>query len=212
MKLSLILTIFICLSAQTNDMASWNSLSLKTDLTKKFSIKMSQEFRFDDNISHIDKYHTDFGLEYSISKAFSIGSSYRFIRNQNSKEDYKIQNRLSFDLNYETRFDQFKLSSRIRIQNKWDEFDDSVNHIRNKLSLKYKTESSSLNPYFAIESYYKFGESKDSEFSKMRYTLGGTVLKSNYGKLNVFYRIQNELNVKKPDTDFIFGLKYAIEL
>ena len=97
-----------------------------------------------------------------------------------------------------------------KYQNK-NEFrkDDVANqHIRFKTYVGYNLKKWKLDPKFSAEIYHKIGDEISNKFDKYRFTLGTEYKFKKLGKLNIFFRIEKELNELFPETTNIIGLKY----
>jgi hypothetical protein len=153
------------------------------------------------------------GVDYKINKHFSLGANYRFYQNKNSDNNFQTQHRLSADAEYKHKVNRFSLAYRLRFQNKDEDFfTGSSNHnlynIRNKFSLAYNIKKFKLDPYFNVELYRQIEDVNTSELSKLRWTIGLDYSLKKRGNIDLFYRIDNELNQSYNKDTYILGLGY----
>ena len=208
---------FLSVNAQesivSSDLEQWTSLGVSKKLNDKWEISLDQEFRFKNDMSQFDIYLADLGIDYKINKHFSVGANYRFYQNKDSENNFATQHRLSGDLKYKQKINRFKLTYRIRIQNKDEEFflnesDQNIYNLRNKFSVDYNIRNFKLDPFFDIELYRQIEDVNTTELSKLRSTLGFEYSLKKFGDLQLFYRIDNELNQTYNKDTYIVGVGY----
>lgn len=202
----------------TNDLESWNSITVRYKPNKKWSFELQEQLRLDENISEISEYFTQLGIERSITKNFDFGVGLRFIRendNEGSIQGYENHFRFHLDAMYKHELKRFTLQYRLRYQNKNDlsistsEGDYAKQNIRFKAGMEYNFKNWKLDPKFSAELFNRFQkEEDDNGFSKLRFTLGTDYKFKKLGKLGLFYRIEKDLNETIPETTNIIGLKY----
>ncbi|GAA3650572.1 DUF2490 domain-containing protein [Flavivirga jejuensis] len=202
----------------TNDLASWNTIAIKYKLNKKWSFGLEEQLRLKSNVSEIDNYFTQLNAEYEIFNNFELGGGLRYVRkndNQGNVQGYENHFRFNIDASYKHKINDFSLKYRLRYQNKNElgvsnsEGDYANQHIRFKTAVGYNIKKWKLDPKFSAELFHHFEEGEDSEFDKYRLTLGTSYEFKKNGKIDVFYRIEKELNETTPETTNIIGLKYT---
>ena len=57
--------------AQEKDFGLWTTVNLEKKFSKKFSGTLTQEFRFNENVSQLDNAFTNLSADYNFSKALS---------------------------------------------------------------------------------------------------------------------------------------------
>ncbi|MEO9510952.1 MAG: DUF2490 domain-containing protein [Flavobacteriaceae bacterium] len=203
----------------TNDLESWNSITIKYKPNKKWNFELQEQLRLDENISEVSEYFTQLSVERSIFKNFDFGVGLRFIRendNEGSIQGYENHFRFHLDAMYKHKINDLTLKYRLRYQNKNDlsvstsEGDYAKQNIRFKAGLEYNFKSWKLDPKFSAELFNRFQKDDDDNgFSKYRLTLGTDYKFKKLGKLGLFYRIEKDLNETIPETTNIIGLKYV---
>ncbi len=200
----------------TRDLEQWTSVEISKKLGKRWNISLNQEFRFIQDVSRFDVYFADLGVDFKLNKHFSIGANYRLYQNKNNDGVFKTKHRWNADFQYKHKISQFKIAYRLRFQNKDEDFfkSDIINNmysIRNKLSANYNIRNFKLDPFVAAELYSHFNKTISAEFNKLRWTAGLKYSLNKFGDLELFYRIENELNQTYNKNTYIIGLGYKIK-
>ena len=195
------------------DLEQWTSVGISKKLGKNWKLSLDQEFRFTNDISQFDIYFTDFGVDYKLNKHFSLGANYRFYQNKNYEGTFQTQHRWSTDAEYKQKIDRFTLAYRLRFQNKDEDFftsesSNNLYNLRNKFSLDYNIKNFKFDPFFEAELYRQIYDATTTELSKLRWTLGLEYSLKKFGDLEMFYRIDNELNQSYNKNTYIFGIGY----
>jgi Protein of unknown function (DUF2490) len=196
-----------------SDLEQWTSIGISKKLGKNWKLSLDQEFRFSKDISQFDTYFTDLGVDYKINKHFSVGANYRFYKNKNKDLDFVTQHRWSTDAKYKQKINRFTLAYRLRFQNKDEDFftsesSNNLYNLRNKFSVDYNINKFKFDPYFDVELYRQIEDVNTTELSKLRWTLGLEYSLKKFGDLEMFYRIDNELNQSYNKNIYIIGLGY----
>lgn len=197
----------------TGDLEQWTSIGISKKINKHWKISIDQEIRFSKDASEFDIYLADLGLDYKINKHFSLGANYRFYQNKNSEEVFVTQHRWSTDVSYKQEINRFTLAYRLRFQNKDEDFFTSTTtnnlyNLRNKFSIDYNIKGFKFDPYLDVELYRQIQDVNTTELSKLRWTIGLEYSLKKLGDIDVFYRIDNELNQSYTKNTYILGVGY----
>tara|TARA_R110001583_G_scaffold160872_1_gene312778 strand:+ start:53133 stop:53840 length:708 start_codon:yes stop_codon:yes gene_type:complete len=204
--------------SQNSDLANWTTVGLEYELNKKWNFGIEEQLRLKEDISTIDEYFTQLSAEYSISKKFTLGAGLRYIKENDTEgniQGYENHFRFNADASYKHKINNFTLKYRLRYQNKNElgvsnsEGDYANQHIRFKTAIDYNFKNWKLDPKFSAEIFNHFEEGKTNGYDKYRLTFGTEYKLKNAGKINLFYRIEKELNESIPKTTNIIGLKYT---
>lgn len=222
-KLKSILIILLAFAINTNaqdtkvtaDLEMWNSISVSKKISDRWKVSLSEELRFTEDISRFDIFFTEMELAYKINKHISTEFGYRFYQNKNSDDEFFSQHRFSLGLAYKQKLDRFTLGYKLKFQNKDEDFLSSsstsnVSNLRNKLSVDYNINHFKLEPFFNVELFRKYETDEDSYFSKLRWTLGASYPVTKKSDVQLFYRLDNELNQTYAKDTYILGLGYKI--
>jgi len=211
------LTVIQLLNAQetkvVSDIEQWTSIGISKEFNKHWKLSLEQEFRFTQDMSNFDTYLADLGVGYKLNKHFSFGLNYRFYQNKNADEIFKTQHRFSTDIQYKHKLSRFTLAYRLKLQNKDEDFftagsGENLFNLRNKFSVEYNINNFKLDPFFDVELYRSIENAGSTELSKLRWTLGVNYSLKKYGGVELFYRLDNELNQTYNKDTYIIGLGY----
>lgn len=92
------------------------SAEVDKKLMKGLHAFVNGEARLNDNFGNFYRYQGTVGASYKVNNYLKTALSYTFIENKNSKDEWKIRNRFTFDITGSYRFGDFKLSLRERLQ------------------------------------------------------------------------------------------------
>lgn len=120
------------------------SAEVDKKLMKGLHAFVNGEARLNDNFGNFYRYQGTVGASYKVNNYLKTALSYTFIENKNSKDEWKIRNRFTFDITGSYRFGDFKLSLRERLQltckdvnNKYQDVDKGLT-LRSRLMVQYK--------------------------------------------------------------------------
>jgi hypothetical protein len=199
--------------AQWNDAQLWTSVNLEKKIIKGFTVSLSEEVRFSENITEVGIFFTDIGLNYKINKNWRISGNYRFTNKIQLDNSYSKRHRYYFDLSYRKKFYQFTLLARTRFQSQYADVNSSeTGHLpeyysRNKLTLKYSI-TKNISPYLSAEAFIPLNNPNVKGIDNMRYSLGAEWEFVKNSTLDVYYMIQQEYQVKNRERDFVTGIGY----
>jgi len=205
------------LKAQLKDAGLWTSVSLEVKVAKKLAAGISQEFRFNENISELGAAFTDLGLGYKINKHFQVSANYRFIQRRRLDDYYSFRHRFYVDIKYSRKVKPFEFSWRGRFQDQYSDIgraDDGgvpEYYLRNKLSAKLDTDKD-YTPYISIELFSLLNYPRNNPIDAMRSTAGIEYAFTKHHKIDLYYMIQKDLNIGRPRTDFVIGIGYSYKL
>ncbi|OFZ65163.1 MAG: hypothetical protein A3D92_19310 [Bacteroidetes bacterium RIFCSPHIGHO2_02_FULL_44_7] len=222
-------------STVVSDYETWAGVSVqKSFLKKKLELGFTQEFRFDDNSTHLDQYFSELTLDYEFYKGFKIGGGYRFIRN-NKNSGYKNEQRLFADLSYKHKIDRWTLNYRLRFQNhdelgvSRDAGDDITQKYRLRVKAGYNIKNWKVDPYVSVEGFFarenrgvNYIESITerviySGFEKLRYTIGLDYSVKKWFEISAYYRIEQGFKsypaaFNTPTILYVGGLNLTFKL
>lgn len=210
-KIILVLSLLLgmkIMQAQTTDVELWSGGALDVKLHKRFSASLEQVFKFNDTISHFKSAYTELGGKFKINRMFSFGFNYRYIENPPAKNAHRFSGDFIFNLGKKG----FPLSFQYRLRyqrEKGVNNNNAEDYVRNKFKLDYNL-SKLVDPYISLEPFFRFNGK--NEFRVMRYEIGleWRIIKNL--QLTSFYRLQKDVNVKRPDKTHVIGLMLSYEI
>jgi len=222
-RLLVILLFAICglntsaVHGQQKDAGIWTSAGLETKVAKNLTASVSQEFRFNENVSELGTYFTDAGLSYKINKYLQVAANYRYILKRRVDDSYSPRHRFYVDIKLQKKFKPFDLQFRTRLQDQYADIGHASDggiaeyYSRNKVSLKWDIKKP-IEPYISLELFTPLNYPREYAFDNIRSSAGVEYALSKHHNFDLFYMIQKELNVSEPTTDFIIGIGYLYKL
>ena len=214
---AVLILFFINSIAQINDAQMWTEVGVIKKINKKFRLELQQSVRLRQNVTQIDKYFTEFGVKYSLTKKMQFGASYRFEEEKRLEEYFSIRHRLSVDASYKQKINNLTLRLRTRFQAKFYDFHSSEagsipeNHVRIRLKASYKFAEFPVTPSFAAEFYYATNGITKNSIDKYRFTLGGKYKINKRNTVALNYRLQKQINIANPLNLYILILAYEYD-
>jgi hypothetical protein len=222
-RIIVVLAFIICgyssnsIYAQQRDAGLWTSISLDVKVTQKLTAGVSQEFRFNENVSELGTYFTDAGLGYKISKNLQVAANYRFIQKRRVDDSYSPRHRFYLDVKFRKKIKPFNFQLRSRLQDQYADIGRAADggiaeyYSRNKFSLEWDNRKS-FKPFVSVELFSPLNYPREYAFDNMRYVAGIELAYSKHHNFEFFYMIQKEFHAANPVTDYIAGVGYLFKL
>lgn len=219
--LALSVLLSVGLNAQTQDLGMWNTISVNKDITDKFSVGIDQELRLRDNLSTINLVYTNFGATYKVTDFFKVGLTYRFIDKHKSDFSWGVRNRGYIDLTFRVKPAKFTISYRARFQMEWrgagysDRYGNVPEiYLRNQVKISYQL-TDKIEPYIGDEVRWQIQNPRipyHNGIDRTRAFAGVTYEINQKNKVGTYFLYQHEFNVNDPETLYIIGLEYSLNL
>jgi hypothetical protein len=204
------------LSAQVNDAALWTNITIEKEVIKNLDLILTEEVRFNENITEAGSFFTDIGAEYRIAKGFKAGIFYRNIHKRQPDDSYSRNNRFYTDVSYRQKVKRFEVSYRVRFQVQYNGYNTSETghlpewYFRQKIHFGYNTKSR-FDPYLDGEFWYWINP-EWSRFDNVRISAGIVTRITKKHSIDTGYLINKEFNVADPYTYYIVYIGYKIML
>lgn len=193
-KASLFLFLFpLFLFGQESDFKLWSKLSLDYSLSKKSKLSFTQGSRWRENASLKDELHSNLSYDQKMNKNLRLGAAYRFILEYDIFFNRFLSHRINIDARYRKKWNRLSFVNRARVQ-----FSDKF-VLRDRLSIHYNIRKTPLSPYTAFEIYNNL-----NSFNRFRATLGANYPVFKDLSLDIYYRVQQDID--KSRTSYILGL------
>ncbi len=215
--LPIILLFSLSLKGQDRDAGLWTSFSFEAKVAKKLNATISQEFRFNENISELGTSFMEAGLSYKLNKHFQVSADYRFSQKRRVDDYYSFRHRMYIDVKYEKKIKPVQFQFRSRLQDEYADIGRASDggrpeyYLRNKLNLSFDLDKP-YSPYVSVELFSPLNYPYFNAFDNIRTLAGVEYSFSKRHKIELFYMIQKELNVSRPQTDFNLGFGYSFKL
>jgi hypothetical protein len=197
-----------------NNYGLWTSAGIRKDF-HQWKLELNEEFRFRDQAPTLGRYITELSAGYDVADWLSLGAGYRLTRDRDKDSNWRTLHRFVVDARMSRDIGRIRISYRLRYTNE-DDFiaggHDSNYFLRQKAEAEYHIRDSRWEPFFSGELYYQLPDDNAGAFNKIRYTLGTKVALDHRNRFGLFLRLQHELNVSRPDRDFVTGLSYTYRL
>ena len=96
------------------DLGLWTGVAVEKTVKKKWTFSIKQEVRLKNDISELNKYFTQAGINYRINKNFSLEGDYRYIQDKNAEGRFETRGRYNFDFRYKGKLAFITILYRLR--------------------------------------------------------------------------------------------------
>lgn len=204
----------IAQNVTNSDFNTWSWIEIGYKANSKLSFDLQQQLRLKENSSTVDNYFTELSSKYEVFKNFDLGVGLRYINshdNQGNKQGYDPRFRYNIDGSYSYKLKKFKLSHRVRYQNRQDlgvADGDPRQSLRFKTSLDYNISKWKLDPELSGEIFTTVNDPLANGPSKYRITLGTRYKMGDFGQLKAIYAFEGPLG-DNNEVLHILGLGYS---
>jgi hypothetical protein len=166
----------------------------------------------------LNLFYTDLALNWKTCNWLKTSLSYRWINKYSPEGLFSYRHRLSLDLVLRKKAGDFAFSYRHRLQAEVRDLGRRLNghlpewYSRNRFEIKYDA-ANRLQPYAFVELRYQLRnprrQESDGYWHRNRYALGVQYEIDKRSNLGLYYLIQREINVSKPQQLYVLGLEYS---
>ncbi len=128
---------------QVNDAQMWLSIAGQKRITKNCTIILNPEFRIGENIGKLNRFSSDVGFEYKVSRYIKGALFYRFILDRMQNNSYESKHRFYVDINAKVKAKKLVVNYRVRYQNQYQDVGGGIDwrmpksYLRNKVAVRY---------------------------------------------------------------------------
>ena len=218
----------VILAQDSNDLEGWSAIQLNMRASQKLTFLVSEHLRYRNDITTVSTYFTQVETTYEVVKDFELGLGVRFIKKNDdvgNKQGIESHFRYQFDASFKHDINRIGLSYRLRYQNKnelgfsEDEGDIAKEQLRLQFGVDYKVRPIKIVFQLKAEFFNTFVEKTvGDKIDRQRFTLSASRKFDKLGKVTLFYRTQDDLNVELEDntegtvSKSIVGFKYTYTL
>ncbi|MEN9522367.1 MAG: hypothetical protein RL065_744 [Bacteroidota bacterium] len=205
------------------DFGSWNSFSVEGKLNKKISVLFNEDIRIRENVSQLNLFYTEIGLQYKPVSFIKTSIAYRWINKYiYEDESFSFRNRLMWDITFKKSINKkLSFSYRHRLQaEKKDMFSSEKGYLtewysRSKATTKYQV-MKKVNANLSVEFRYQIHDQRNLESDKTwhrnRYQAGVDYAIDDKNEVGFYYLMQREYNVSVPENFYVIGFQYSLTL
>jgi hypothetical protein len=204
-----------------DDAGLWSTINIEKKLKNNLAVFLTEEFRLKENFSMINLFYTDAGFSFRPVSALKLSLAYRFTQKHLLDDSYSFRHRLMLDITLRKKFANTTLSYRHRLQTELIDVQSSERgHVpewysRSKVEAKYDF-GKKYTPFLSFELRYQFFNPRDAEsdqtWHRYRAALGAEYELNKKSTFGLYYLIQREWNVSRPNNLYIIGLEYSYTL
>jgi hypothetical protein len=197
-----------------SDLGLWTGVELEKEVNKKWTFSLKEEVRFKTNVSELNNYFTQAGIQYRINRNFALEGKYRFTRDKKSDGSFENRSRYSLDLKYKGRLDFITIDYRLRYQKEvegmrlWDLQAPYEKYVRNRVSIQY-TDLQKLEPFISGEIFQLFEMYQYPVFHFFRIQAGIRYEPGNFGEFKASWGFNREIESPTPATYYMFTVNYT---
>lgn len=199
----------------TSDFESWISAGIRLKVHKKWTFELSEQIRFNKNSTQVDQYFTNLAIGYEPFKFVEFGGAFRFSQYNEGDGSYSPHYRINADVTFKHQIKRFSFDYRLRYQFRNElgvtsiEGDYLKHGFRLRAKAKYNIKKIPLEPSFAVEMFSEYEKYTLPVVDKLRFTAALAYDFKKYGKVKLFYNLEQELFTAYPKTVGIIGLGYV---
>lgn len=190
---------------QSDDNRIWTSFTINKELTSNFDLEFEQHFRFEGLQSEPYSYISEMAVSNDLFSNWRAGGGYRYFR---SKGD--PGSRIFLYLRYRPDIGDLKLDYRAMATLEYVRDGDREQCLRHRINCRYPL-LSWLEPYLRGELFLPITD-EGIRADRLRRDIGLRFHITNDQMIKFFYREQSEIYTDDPDTEYILGLGYALDL
>ena len=209
-----------------NDAQLWVNLSLRKKIGKDFYVQLSQQNRWDQNVTQFKLSYWDAGITYKFTKGVALKADYVLGMRKKNDGGYTIRHQYYVALLLKKEIERWAVIYRNKLQLQYYDYYTSTDgtnqyiYDRNKLTLKYAA-TKRFEFYLAEELYLPLNNPQVSGFQRSRSYAGLYYNTTKDQQLEFYFALQAQLQngkwFKQSNSfdnsllkhDFIYGVSYS---
>ena len=212
---SLLLVLPLTLTGQEQDFQIWSRFALKYDASATTRLYIEEEFRFRENAQRLDKNHTEFGIAQDLTDRFRIGGFYRFINLREISGLSNNRHRFAIQASYDVDLAPWTLWVRPRFQSTFGSIRHSADwnipelYLRTEAGISRRPKGNKIEYHADIEWWFPLEKGQPFYTDQYRLTAGVEFRIDRNRRIDIAYRLQQELQVNNPERYHIICLTYS---
>lgn len=201
-----------------NDAAIWTGVKISKKINKKNLISLTQQCRFDENISQLGRISIGIDAVHKINKNLRINFGYNYLRKIDLNSGYFNENRIVLGFTTKTNFRKFDFSYRNIAQIRYKQYltseDGKIPKVynRNRIAIQYE-----LNKRFSLtnsyEIYIPLNKTEIIEINRLRSIAELNYKLSKKTSIRSYFLFQTQFHTDELiERKFVYGFEFSHEL
>lgn len=210
--------LFLLISADTLgqnqiDLRGLFSLNVEKKITKRVSLTGIAASFLTNDFHEIGFAFFDAGLKYKITKNIGVNFNYRFMLKRNFENFYDNRPMLYGDVDFSKSFKRWTLGGTARFQgffysHIFDGYKSPVFYNRDKINIKYRI-NYYWQPFAELEFFLPLNHPVRKTIDQIRGSVGFCYTINDFVKVEVFERIQQQINRAPQNTYFLTAVNWS---
>lgn len=199
----------------------WTTATVEYGLNKKWNVFVTEEFRLKENLTRLNLFYTNVGVEYKITKNLKTSLVYRSTQKFMPNNFFSFRHRIQWDVTVKKEYGKFDLSYRHRLQSEVKNiYSSDIGRLpewfsRSKFQVKYDLDKP-YTPYVSVEFRYQILDHQNPRtnllWHRVRYQGGIDYKLNSHHYFGLYYLIQDEFDIENPERLYIIGLEYTFKI
>jgi len=201
---------------KTQDLGLWIGINGDYKFKNNYKLLFSQEVRFFESVSELEKSISEIGLAYKINKNFKLQGNLRYVFDKKKNKIFEKNLRYNIDLRYKWDINKrFDFKYRLRFQTRYNNFllvnkNGTKSDFRHKITLDYKlNKKHELN--LSGEIWREFEQYELPHFGKFRFVFSDEI-DTKIGDFNLFFGLERDIDSKPNLNYYITGISYNFSI
>jgi hypothetical protein len=222
----LFLSILVTAQQYYDDAKARMSIGLEKKISKKLSLRLQQQDRWDKNLSRYYRGSLDVGISYKITPNIKLEADYVYIQRRKKTDRFTARHWTSVDVVFKKEVRRFSFLYRNMLQARFKEPGTAKDsyiarwYDRNKLTVKYQL-SKRFEMFVAEEIYIPLNSPLVKGPERSRSIIGTDIKTFRHQELELYfmyqlqlqkdnwYKLSDKYQYPYMNRDFIYGLSYT---
>jgi hypothetical protein len=203
---------------QTNDLRTWYTIGLESELFKLVDVSVTPEIRLWDNSSRFEGFLTEADLSIPVFNVLRFGLNYRYQADFENDDQVRQSNRFGVYGEASQKIQRFRLTYRAFYDQEYTDMNNAelgkvpvVQH-RHKISIRYRNKNWKLSPAASAEMFFTMSPEWAASQEKLRLSAGIQYEITRRLALGLGYKFQQEFFENNPLASHILYLELNFNL
>ncbi len=204
--------------ADNEDFASDLTVGAEKSITKRFDVAAEGDIRFCNNDQNLDRLGIGGDASYEVLKKWlKVSAGYEFIADhwkEDAENSFSYRHRANVSLSVKHKVSSWIFSLKGRYQVTWkdERFHAAYKwnpkeYFRLKGEIGYKI-NSHYQPYVAVEPFWQLNNPDNNVMDDLRYCVGMDYKLDRHNSFDLYFRIDDEMNVEAPEDVYMLCGSY----